>query len=114
MQPTYVPTNVSFEIDNAEDDWTWEDNTFDFIHIRALLGSIKDWDKLYRQAYRCLKPVSTPKLLPRHEGHQTDLNSRAAGSNTTTTRPSGKERISLCRMTVPSASGTRCSGKAAK
>jgi len=59
MQPRYVPPNVRFEIDNAEDEWMYGENTFDFIHIRTLLGSIKDWDRLYRQAYRALKPVST-------------------------------------------------------
>ena len=59
MQPRYVPPNVRFEIDNAEDEWMFGENTFDFIHIRTLLGSIKDWDRLYRQAYRALKPVST-------------------------------------------------------
>jgi len=56
MQPVMVPPNVKFEVDNAEDEWTWPDNTFDYIHLRGLLGSIKDWDKFYRQAYRCLKP----------------------------------------------------------
>ena len=56
MQPSFVPPNVRFEIDNAEAEWTWDDDTFDFIHIRTLTGSIKDWDRLYAQAFRCLKP----------------------------------------------------------
>jgi len=56
MQPDFVPPNVRFEIDNAEAEWTWDDDTFDFIHIRTLTGSIKDWDRLYEQAFRCLKP----------------------------------------------------------
>ena len=56
MQPTFVPPNVKFEIDNAEEEWTWPENTFDYIHLRAMMGSIKDWDRLYQQAYRCLKP----------------------------------------------------------
>jgi len=56
MQPPFVPPNVQFLVDNAEDEWTWPDNTFDYIHFRALMGSIKDWDRLYKQAYRCLKP----------------------------------------------------------
>jgi len=37
-------------------EWTFADNTFDFIHIQQLLGCIEDWPKLYKQAYRCLKP----------------------------------------------------------
>ena len=56
MQPSWVSPNVKFEIDNAEEDWTWPDNTFDFIHVRTLVGSIKDWDRFYAQAYRVLKP----------------------------------------------------------
>jgi len=56
MQPSFVPPNVKFEIDNIEQEWTWPDDTFDYIHLRAMIGSIKDWDRLYRQAYRCLKP----------------------------------------------------------
>jgi len=56
MQPSWVPPNVHWEIDNAEDEWTWPDNHFDYIHVRTLVGSIKDWDRFYRQAFRCLKP----------------------------------------------------------
>ena len=56
MQPTWVPPNVKFEIDNAEDEWTWPESSFDFVHLRTMIGSIKDWDKLYRQAFRCLRP----------------------------------------------------------
>ena len=56
MQKEWLPTNVRFEIDDAEMEWTWPDNTFDYIHIRNLVGSIKDWDHLYEQAYRVLKP----------------------------------------------------------
>ena len=56
--PVEAPPNVKFEVDNAEDEWTWPDNTFDYIHVRTLLGGIKDWDRFYRQAFRCLKPVS--------------------------------------------------------
>ena len=56
MQPSWVPPNVRFEIDNAEDEWTWGENVFDFIHVRTLVGNIKDWDRLYQQAFKALKP----------------------------------------------------------
>ncbi|KAG0648618.1 Velvet complex subunit LAE1 [Hyphodiscus hymeniophilus] len=56
IQPTWVPPNVKFEIDDAQLDWTWNENYFDFIHIRCLMGSIKDWPRLYNQAFCCTKP----------------------------------------------------------
>lgn len=56
IQPAWVPPNVKFEIDDANLDWTWPDNTFDFVHVRFLVGCIEDWRKFYREAYRCCKP----------------------------------------------------------
>ncbi|KAK5653053.1 hypothetical protein OQA88_9339 [Cercophora sp. LCS_1] len=56
IQPTWIPPNLSFQIDDCTQEWTFPENTFDFIHIRWLFGSIKDWEALYREAYRSLKP----------------------------------------------------------
>ncbi|KAK4240966.1 hypothetical protein C8A03DRAFT_12786 [Achaetomium macrosporum] len=56
MQPTWVPPNVKFEIDDANMDWTWAENSFDFVHARILAGSISDWQKFYCNAFRCCKP----------------------------------------------------------
>ena len=36
---------------------------FDFIHGRTLGGSVRDWTKLYQQAYRYLKPGVRALLL---------------------------------------------------
>jgi len=36
--------------------WTYPDNSFDYIHIRYMIGCFKDWVAVYREAYRCLKP----------------------------------------------------------
>ncbi|KAI8712406.1 hypothetical protein NCS52_01338700 [Fusarium sp. LHS14.1] len=55
-QPSFVPPNLEFQIDDAQMEWTFEPETFDFIHIRYLQGSIGDWDKLYGQVYKALKP----------------------------------------------------------
>lgn len=44
------------QIDDCTQDWTFPDNSLDYIHIRWLVGSIADWASLFRQAYRCLKP----------------------------------------------------------
>ncbi|KAK3346979.1 S-adenosyl-L-methionine-dependent methyltransferase [Lasiosphaeria hispida] len=56
IQPSWVPPNLSFEIDDISGTWTYPDNKFDYIHIRYMTGSVKDWVAVYREAYRCLKP----------------------------------------------------------
>jgi len=56
IQPNWVPPNVQFQIDDAEDDWTWEKESFDFIHVRHLSGLIKDWPRLLEQTFEFLKP----------------------------------------------------------
>ncbi|KAK2689993.1 hypothetical protein QWA68_010135 [Fusarium oxysporum] len=55
-QPSFVPPNVEFQIDDAQLEWTFEPESFDFIHIRYLQGTIGDWDRLYSQMYKALKP----------------------------------------------------------
>lgn len=56
VQPGWVPANLRFQIDDAQLDWTFEEDEFDFIHVRYLYGAIDDWDKLYTQAFRYTKP----------------------------------------------------------
>lgn len=55
-QPAWNPPNVKFEIDDAEQEWTFEPNSFDYVHIRYMLGAITDWPRLFEQAYAALKP----------------------------------------------------------
>ncbi|KAK5655701.1 hypothetical protein OQA88_5634 [Cercophora sp. LCS_1] len=55
-QPSWVPPNCRFEIDDLSKTWTFRDETFDYIHIRWMMGSIEDWVKVYKECYRCLKP----------------------------------------------------------
>ncbi|KAK5651413.1 hypothetical protein OQA88_12501 [Cercophora sp. LCS_1] len=56
IQPTWVPPNVKFEIDDATTPWTWPQGTFDFVHLRYLFGSIPDWTALLREAYNACAP----------------------------------------------------------
>lgn len=42
-------------IDDCEQDWTFDPDSIDFIHMRYLTGSIKDWHRLLEQAFRCAK-----------------------------------------------------------
>jgi SAM-dependent methyltransferase len=56
MQPTWIPPNCRFVIEDAQLDWKWPYNYFDFVHVRHLTGCINDWTKLYSQIYSHLKP----------------------------------------------------------
>ncbi|KAL2202620.1 S-adenosyl-L-methionine-dependent methyltransferase [Sarocladium strictum] len=56
IQPSWVPPNCEFTLDDAQLDWTWPADHFDYIHIRDLYGSIGDWSDLYSKAFRHLKP----------------------------------------------------------
>jgi SAM-dependent methyltransferase len=57
IQPTWVPPNVKFYIDDAESEWVYSsDEQFDLIHSRGLSGSINDWDRLVQQSYTHLQP----------------------------------------------------------
>jgi trans-aconitate methyltransferase len=55
IQPSWVPPNLRFQIENAEEPWAYS-KPFDYIHTRDLGGSIGDWPKLMRQAYEHLTP----------------------------------------------------------
>lgn len=55
IQPSFVPPNLQFEIDDCEEEWMYS-HPFDFIHIRGMGGSIADWPGLLRRAYENLAP----------------------------------------------------------
>lgn len=56
IQPSLVPRNVEFEIDDNEDDWNFSE-TFDLIHTRFMNGfSIRSWPRFYKQAFEFIKP----------------------------------------------------------
>jgi Methyltransferase domain len=48
--PTFVPPNVTFQIDDVEEPWTFL-SPFDYIHSRYMAGSIQDWPKLMAQCF---------------------------------------------------------------
>ncbi|KAL4951163.1 S-adenosyl-L-methionine-dependent methyltransferase [Aspergillus filifer] len=56
VQPSFVPPNLEFQVDNFEDDWTFRQNSFDLIHSRLLLASVSDYPALFRKALGALKP----------------------------------------------------------
>lgn len=50
IQPDWVPSNVHFVVDDAESEWLYPENHFDYVHSRHTVMAIKDWPKLYQQA----------------------------------------------------------------
>ncbi|GAB1211559.1 hypothetical protein ATERTT37_000682 [Aspergillus terreus] len=56
IQPSFVPPNLRFEIDDATEPWVYPDNEFDLVHVRALYGAIADWPAFYSNALRTLRP----------------------------------------------------------
>lgn len=54
FQPTDVPPNVFFEIDDAQEEWTYTE-PFDFIHLRGLSGAFSDWAAVYKEAHKHLQ-----------------------------------------------------------
>lgn len=55
IQPTLVPPNCKFLIDDMEDDWV-DDQPFDYIHGRYLACSIKNYPRLLKQCYKHTAP----------------------------------------------------------
>jgi len=55
IQPSHVPPNCSFFVENIEDEWAFRE-LFDYIHGRALILGIHDWSKYFRQCFDNLKP----------------------------------------------------------
>ncbi|TPX13772.1 uncharacterized protein E0L32_005716 [Thyridium curvatum] len=63
IQPTAVPHNVFFEIDDCEMDWMRPENSCDMVHLRNMSGAFADWSFIYQQAFHCLKPGGYIEVL---------------------------------------------------
>lgn len=55
IQPEWLPENVRFMIDDCEADWA-NGSDWDFVHMRQLVGLIKDPEAVVRNIYTHLKP----------------------------------------------------------
>ncbi|KIV97479.1 hypothetical protein PV10_01230 [Exophiala mesophila] len=55
IQPTYLPPNCKFEVDDFDQPWSFSQK-FDLVHGRMLAGSLADPVQLLKQAYDALKP----------------------------------------------------------
>ncbi|KIW87014.1 uncharacterized protein Z519_12311 [Cladophialophora bantiana CBS 173.52] len=57
IQPDWVPPNCKFYVDDIESEWAYSRmEHFDYIHGRALCGSIADWPRLFTQSLANLRP----------------------------------------------------------
>ena len=74
LQPTDVPPNVSFEVDDAREEWTYS-KPFNFIHIRGLTGAFTDWRAIYSEACKHLTPGGSLEVAD--FGHIKDPNADA-------------------------------------
>jgi SAM-dependent methyltransferase len=75
IQPSWVPPNLHFEIDDAEGgDWDFSE-PFDYIHIRSMAGSIGNWPQLLQRAYDNLEPGGWIELAEFETWASTDDNS---------------------------------------
>ncbi|PVH88934.1 S-adenosyl-L-methionine-dependent methyltransferase [Cadophora sp. DSE1049] len=55
IQPEFVPPNCQFEVEDAEDEWTYSQK-FDFIHGRLMISCFKDPRYVFEQAFKSLAP----------------------------------------------------------
>ncbi|KAL3420073.1 methyltransferase [Phlyctema vagabunda] len=57
IQPDWVPANCKFIIDDVESAWPDDEYShYDFIHGRNMSGSIGNWEELFSQALKALRP----------------------------------------------------------
>ncbi|KAF9872204.1 methyltransferase domain-containing protein [Colletotrichum karsti] len=54
-QPGITVPNVTFEIDDLEEEWTYS-RPFDYIHSRAMTSAVADWKALITKAFDNLNP----------------------------------------------------------
>ena len=65
IQPNFGPPNCSFEVDDINLPWAHTENSFDFIHVRELFGSVADWDTLFQEIKTHLKPGGWVEVIER-------------------------------------------------
>ncbi|KAL6716689.1 hypothetical protein ACLMJK_006257 [Lecanora helva] len=55
-QPKSAPGNCSFAVADAEGDWSFATESFDLIHSRMLVNSIRNWPGYLKRCLQHLKP----------------------------------------------------------
>lgn len=58
IQPSWVPPNVKFVVDDAEAPWVYPKDHFDLVHARHTVQAFRDYLGVLKQAHRqALPPV---------------------------------------------------------
>lgn len=84
IQPSWVPPNLKFYIDDVEKEWAYgPDDAFDVIHARQMGGSIGNWEKLAKSCFDHMKPggwieLQEPQTLITSDD---DTSSKATATN---------------------------------
>jgi cyclopropane fatty-acyl-phospholipid synthase-like methyltransferase len=55
IQPSFIPPNLKFEIDDLEEPWTFPE-PFDFIFARMMVGSFASFPRFFEQSFQHLTP----------------------------------------------------------
>jgi len=55
IQPAWVPPNMTFEVDDVEKPWAYA-QSFSFVHVRAMYGSLKNRPRLFVQIFGSVEP----------------------------------------------------------
>ncbi|KAF4450828.1 hypothetical protein F53441_6099 [Fusarium austroafricanum] len=66
IQPTWLPPNVHFMVDDVESPWLHSQDHFDYIHSRHTVQGIKDWPQLFSNALQHIKPGGWMELQEIH------------------------------------------------
>ncbi|CZR52761.1 uncharacterized protein PAC_02638 [Phialocephala subalpina] len=56
IQPTWIPPNAKFEIDDYNKEWV-DTNKFDLVHTREILGTVPDWVQFFKKALKIHGPL---------------------------------------------------------
>ena len=91
IQPSFVPPNLRFEVDDCCDDWLYK-RPFDFIHVRGLYGCVADWGRFYDQALQNLQPGGYLEQLEM----SVTVDSDDGSANETYIREAGKFSLESC------------------
>lgn len=81
IQPSWIPPNLEFQIDDCTQEWTFPVDSVDYVHMRWLVGSIVDWTALFKQAYNCLKPggyIESYEAMPKMESDDGTVHEKSA------------------------------------
>ncbi|CAG9940765.1 unnamed protein product [Clonostachys rosea f. rosea IK726] len=77
IQPSWIPPNVRFVVDDVESPWLYPRDHFDYIHSRHTVMAIKNWPRLLRRSLEHLKPGGWMEMQEIHHsplsGHSTGV-----------------------------------------